>query len=108
MECKGVKAIFAIAAILALLVGQNSASTHSNCYDPCYAHCRWETYPPWFCKYQCTLECLVPPPAAKVDSGCSLACAKSSCGQHDNPEGIDMGACLFQCSKSCTKVTKSL
>ncbi|XP_038974320.1 uncharacterized protein At4g15970-like [Phoenix dactylifera] len=106
MECKGVKAILAIAAILFLLVGQSSLSKRSKCYDECYPKCRSQDNPVWLCKYKCTLDCLIPISAAKVDSGCSLACAKSSCGQHDiRPEGIDMAACLSQCSKSCTKLT---
>ncbi|XP_073117023.1 uncharacterized protein [Elaeis guineensis] len=104
MECKRVKAILGIAAILVLLAGLSSAS---ECYDDCYAKCRSEDNPPWLCKYKCRLDCIIHPSAAKVDSGCSFACAKSSCGQLD-PEGNDVRSCLSTCSKSCTKVRKSL
>ncbi|XP_073114838.1 uncharacterized protein [Elaeis guineensis] len=105
MECRGVKTILAVAAILVFLVGESSAS---KCYDKCYADCRSHPdNPSWWCKYHCTLDCLIPAAQApRVDSHCSFACAKS-CGQRD-PGQNDMGACLSACSKSCTKVRKSL
>lgn len=79
MECRDVKAILVVAAILVFLVGQSSAS---KCYDRCYSNCRSErNNPSWWCKYDCTLHCIVPP-AAKVDSDCSYACPKS-CSQLD-------------------------
>ena len=84
MGGKSVRAIFVVAIILVSLLGGQSLSI-KKCFNECNAQCRDHNIPSWWCKYMCALYC-IRPPAAKVDSGCSFACAKSSCGQLDPGE----------------------
>lgn len=85
MERKGVKAIFAVVALLVFLVGQRVAA-QSTCYDQCLNECTFFAIPIFVCIERCTANCNGQPPAAKIDFHCSFACAKSPLGQLDPGE----------------------